>query len=74
MEEQTGDIMERVSELDNIWMFFQKFIDEQGNDIIKIIRGNCFTMLEKLNAMEWMARYVEFVTPDVSFMSINYMK
>ena len=22
MEEQTGDIMERVSELDNIWMFF----------------------------------------------------
>ena len=24
--------------------------------------------------MEWMARYVEFVTPDVSFMAINYMK
>ena len=66
--------MERVSELDNIWMFFQKFIDEQGNDIIKIIRGNCYSILEKLNAMEWMTRYVEFVTPDVSFMSINYMK
>ena len=27
-----------------------------------------------LNAMEWMARYVEFVTPDVVFMAINYMK
>ena len=51
-------------------MFFQRFIDEQGNDVVKIVRGNSYSVLDKFNAMEWITRYVEFLTPDVIFMCI----
>lgn len=60
--------------MDNIWLFFQRFVDEQGNDMVKIVRGSCYTILEKINAMEWVARYIEFVTPDTVAMITNYFK
>ena len=49
-------------------------MDEQGNDMVKIVRGSCYTILEKINAMEWVARYIEFVTPDTVAMITNYFK
>lgn len=60
--------------MDNIWLFFQRFVDEQGNDAVKIVRGSSFSILEKINAMEWIARYIEFVTPDTISMITNYFK
>jgi hypothetical protein len=60
--------------MDNMWLFFQRFVDEQGNDIVKIVRGTSYTILEKINAMEWVARYIEFVTPDTIVMITNYFK
>ena len=32
------------------------------------------TVLQKLNAMEWLARYIEFLTPDCIAMASNYIK
>ena len=60
--------------MDNIWLFFQRFVDEQGNDMVKVVRGTSYTILDKMNAMEWIARYIEFVTPDTIAMITNYFK
>ena len=53
-----------VEEANKLWVFFQKFIDEQSIDQMKIIRSPEHPMRDKFEAMEWYARYVEFVTPD----------
>lgn len=53
-----------VEEANKLWVFFQKFIDEQAVDKIKVVRSPNREMQDKFEAMEWFARYVEFVTPD----------
>ena len=40
------------------------FVDEQGNDMVKVVRGTSYTILDKMNAMEWIARYIEFGVRD----------
>ena len=37
-----------------------------------MVRGPGFSLVEKLNAVEWLARYSEFVTPDTCIMASNY--
>lgn len=68
------DLQVRFAEMENIWLFFQRFADEQGNDKIKICRALYPTVLQKLNAMEWLARYIEFLTPDCIALASNYIK
>jgi len=29
----------RLQEMDNMWLFYQRFIDEQANDVIRTLRG-----------------------------------
>lgn len=58
--------------MENVWMFFQRFVDEQGHDQLRIIRGPSFSLIEKFNAVEWLARYSEFITPDTCIMASNY--
>lgn len=53
-----------VDEANKLWTFFQKFIDEHSVDKIKIIRSKDTSLTEKINCMDWLARYAEFVTPD----------
>jgi len=53
-----------IEEANKLWVFFQKFIDEQAMDQVKFIRSPDTTIVEKMFAMEWIARYVEFITPD----------
>ena len=53
-----------VDEANKLWTFFQKFIDEHAIDRAKIIRSLDNTFTDKFNAMDWLARYAEFVTPD----------
>jgi len=53
-----------IEESNKLWAFFQKFIDEHAVDRMKTIRSKETTMSDKINAMDWLARYSEFVTPD----------
>lgn len=53
-----------VEEANKLWTFFQKFIDEHSVDRIKIIRSRDNSLTDKINAMDWLARYAEFITPD----------
>ena len=53
-----------VEEANKLWTFFQKFIDEHSVDRIKIIRSKDNSLTDKINAMDWLARYAEFITPD----------
>jgi len=53
-----------VDEANKLWTFFQKFIDEHAIDRAKTIRSLDNTFTDKFNAMDWLARYAEFVTPD----------
>lgn len=53
-----------MEETNKLWTFFQKFIDEHAIDRAKIIRSLDNSFTEKFNAMDWLARYSEFVSPD----------
>ena len=53
-----------VDEANKLWTFFQKFIDEHAIDRAKTIRSLDNSFTDKFNAMDWLARYAEFVTPD----------
>jgi len=60
--------LEKVSE---IWSFFAKFIEEQAIDKVKLVRSRADNTIQaKLEAMEWMARYIRFVSP-AAVTSIN---
>lgn len=53
-----------IEESNKLWAFFQKFIDEHAIDRMKTIRSKENTLADKVNAMDWLARYAEFITPD----------
>ena len=74
IKRQIKELQAKLDELEHIWLFFQRFADEQGNDKIKICRAVYPTVLQKLNAMEWLARYIEFITPDAIALAANYIK
>ena len=60
-----------LEEANKLWIFFQKFIDEQAMDHVKLIRSNDHNMREKFESMEWYARYVEYVTPDSIILGVK---
>ena len=53
-----------VDELNQLWSFTQRFIDEQVIDAINIIRSSDYAFKEKMNEMEWLSRNAEFLSPD----------
>ena len=63
-----------IEEANKLWVFFQRFIDEQAMDHVKYIRSPDCTLTEKLFSMEWFARYVEFISPDSLIMAVNSFK
>lgn len=54
-----------VEEANKLWVFFQKFIDEQAVDQIKNIRSPDVQLTPKISSMEWFARYSEFISPNI---------
>ena len=60
-----------VEEANKLWLFFQKFIDEQAMDHVKLILSPEHVMREKFESMEWYARYIEYVTPDAIVMGVT---
>jgi hypothetical protein len=65
-----GKVDRLIDESNQLWQFYQKFIDEQGLDQIKFIRNKDTDMTTKLFALEWMIRYMEFLTPDLLQLAI----
>ena len=53
-----------VEEVNQLWSFVQRYIDEQVVDGIQIIRASECSFREKMNEMEWLARNAEFLSPD----------
>ena len=66
-----GGVVEEASKL---WGFFQKFIDEHAIDRIKMLRSSDYSMSDKINVMDWMCRYAEFVTPDQMAQVVSVFK
>ena len=66
-----GKVDRLIDESNQLWQFYQKFIDEQGLDQIKFIRNKDTDMTTKLMALEWMIRYMEFLTPDLLQLAIQ---
>ena len=52
-----------VEEANKLWVFFQKFIDEQAMDQVKNIRSPDVQLTPKITSLEWFARYAEDITP-----------
>lgn len=53
-----------VEEVNQLWSFNQRFIDEQVVDAIATIRSTEHSLREKFNEMDWLARNAEFLSPD----------
>lgn len=53
-----------VEEVNQLWSFTQRHIDEQVVDCINVIRSQEHSVRDKMNQMEWLARNAEFLSPD----------
>ena len=53
-----------VDEVNSLWSFLQRYIDEQVVDAIIEIRSPDNSYRDKMNEMEWLARNAEFLSPD----------
>jgi len=55
-----------IDHVKSLFSFYMQFINEQANDKIKLVRsGQDNTIESKLEAMEWMARYITYVSPNM---------
>ena len=68
------EIQARIKQMEFVWIFFQRFVDEQGNDYLRIIRNPGVNLFQKLDAVEWLARYTEFISPDSIALASYYFK
>jgi hypothetical protein len=39
-----------------------------------ICRGTIYSTAQKINALEWLARYIEFLTPECMTSAASYLK
>mmetsp|Transcript_2290 Transcript_2290/g.2235 ORF Transcript_2290/g.2235 Transcript_2290/m.2235 type:complete len:186 (+) Transcript_2290:754-1311(+) len=53
-----------VEELNQLWSFVQRFIDEQAVDMVQEVRSVDKSYKDKMNRMDWLARNAEFLSPD----------
>jgi hypothetical protein len=63
-----------TEEANKLWGFFQRFIDEQAIDQLKIIRSKDAGINLKLFGVEWFARYCELITPDSILLAASAFK
>lgn len=55
-----------IHETEKLGTFIQEFINEQAHIKVKRIKIMETTAREKMDALEWMARCVEFVSPNIT--------
>eukprot|EP00347_Sterkiella_histriomuscorum_P003950 403362314 len=53
-----------VDEVNQLWSFLQRFIDEQVVDAITVVKSPDHAFKEKMNEMDWLSRNAEFLSPD----------
>ena len=68
-EGQMGDAVGKrinlvIEEINQLWSFTQRFIDEQAIDMIQEVRSPDRPLKSKMDRMEWLARNAEFLSPD----------
>lgn len=63
-----GDFNKRidliVEEINQIWSFTQRFIDEHAIDMIQEVGTPDRSIRDKMNRMDWLARNADFLSPD----------
>lgn len=63
-----------IEETEELWRFNQKFIDEHAIDQERVISSDDVSISRKMEALEWFARYSEFLTPDHAYNGILAFK
>jgi hypothetical protein len=53
-----------LEELNQLWSFSQRFIDEQATDMVLEVTSSDYGFKDKMNRMGWLARNAEFLSPD----------
>ena len=82
MEQQLKDLQKEVTiiiknngpNIAKLWDHFQKFVDMQGFDKVKILRSKDYSLETKIFCIEWLARYMPFITPNLIVQGVKEMK
>ena len=53
-----------IEEMNQLWSFIQRYIDETATDMIMDVRSGDAGFKQKMNRMGWLARNAEFLSPD----------
>jgi len=53
-----------IEEINQLWSFVQRFVDEHAIDMIQIVKSVDNPIKDKMNRMDWLARNAEFLSPD----------
>ena len=64
IEESARRMDALIKEANQLWTFFQKFIDEHSVDRERLIRNPDMAITRKMEALEWLSRYAEFISPE----------
>lgn len=60
-----SDSLQMVTdELNQLWSFLQRYIDEQAVDMVQEIRMPDVQLNQKMDRMDWLARNAEFLSPE----------
>ena len=53
-----------IDEVNQTWSFIQRYIDEQGIDMIQDVKSADNSYKLKMDRMDWLARHSEYISPD----------
>ena len=53
-----------IEEINQLWSFVQRFVDEHAIDMIQVVKSVDNPIKDKMNRMDWLARNAEFLSPD----------
>ena len=60
----TDQIEQLSDEVNQIWTFTQRFIDEQAMDFVTEVQSLDYPLRRKFDKMDWLARNAEFLSPE----------
>ena len=64
IEPELKDFRAELAQMRIVFKGFQRFIDEQSIDKLKMIRsGSDASIIAKLQAVEWLSRYMSMIPP-----------
>ncbi len=64
IEESARRMDALIKEANQLWTFFQKFIDEHSVDRERLMYQADIPIVRKMEALEWLSRYSEFISPE----------